>query len=395
MPSSAPSSLLEGELAFRGARKWRDIGSLFLVWTGLAMLNGVQNHLSNEGSTGLGDFLGSLLWALRPSYTFALLSLPIIWLTRRLESTPPARAVIIHLAAGIACTAIQCAVRASIAYTFPHLAGGMGFEETFWWAFGRLIFLYVVIYALIVVGIKALDAYARLAHERERSARLQIDAAQARLKALQAQLQPHFLFNTLNAISSLVAESPAKATDLIARLGELLRQSIDQAEQPEISLHDEIEFSERYLEIEQARLDERLSVRWKVDPRTRDLLVPPLLMQPLVENAIKHGVARSSDRGTVAIETRFAADGRLVIAVTNTGPRFAEVPADAEPGGRWHLALSNMRARLDSLYGPESFSFTLVPRRETGGACATLVLPARPDPESVEPAEALLQVANA
>ncbi len=200
------------------------------------------------------------------------------------------------------------------------------------------------------------------------AAQLQAQLADARLTALRTQLNPHFLFNTLNAISALVERDPRGVRRMIARLSELLRTSLDEADEPEVELHRELTFADRYLEVMQIRFQGRLHVRMHADPEASAALVPNLILQPLVENAIKHGVSKMI--GTGRIEIRARRDGeRVVLTVQYNGPGITSGRPPASEG----VGLRNTRARLAQLYGAEQ-SLTLR-QAEDGGFVAEVSLP--------------------
>jgi LytS/YehU family sensor histidine kinase len=171
--------------------------------------------------------------------------------------------------------------------------------------------------------------------------------AQAQLKALKMQLHPHFLFNTLHSISSLVLDDPPKANSMIARLGDFLRLTLDHSDQQLVTLQQEMEFVRCYLEIEQVRFGERLKVVYQVEPGTTSALVPHLILQPLVENAIQHAIAPRRDRGQITISARQTGD-LLELEIRDTGAGPATTRA---PGNGHGLGLANVRARLAGLYG--------------------------------------------
>jgi two-component system, LytTR family, sensor kinase len=207
-------------------------------------------------------------------------------------------------------------------------------------------------------------------HERERATNAEAMAHSARLRALQSQLEPHFLFNTLNAISTLVAEGHnAAASRMIARLSDFLRLTLDTAETPEISLAEELEFVRRYLEIEQVRFGERLRVTIAAEPDAMPGLVPALVLQPLVENAVKHGVLPRELGGSVAVNIA-KNNGRLHISVVDDGPGLSKDQTLAHGVG-----LSNTAARLAELYG-DTAHFSLKPS-PSGGVAAIIELPFR------------------
>ena len=185
------------------------------------------------------------------------------------------------------------------------------------------------------------------------AAQLQAQLADARLAALRSQLNPHFLFNTLHAVSALVERDPRGVRRMVARLSELLRTSLDEADEPEITLDRELKFSERYLDIMQIRFQGNLQVSLRIEPDVRDALVPNLILQPLVENAVKHGVSKLEEMGRIEIVARRLGE-RVVLSVRDNGPAFSV--AKSSDG----LGLRNTRARLAQLYGAEQ-SLTLRP----------------------------------
>jgi sensor histidine kinase YesM len=190
---------------------------------------------------------------------------------------------------------------------------------------------------------------------------------EARLTALQTQLNPHFLFNTLHAISSLVERDPRGVRRMIARLSELLRLTLERTEQQEVPLEQELAFLQRYLEIMQIRFQGSLEVETQVDPVVNEALVPTLILQPLVENAVKHGVSKVDGGGRIAVSARREGD-RLVLSVRDNGPGLDGT--DATESG---LGLRNTRARLEHLYGAaQSLTLSALP---DGGLIAEVRLP--------------------
>jgi signal transduction histidine kinase len=188
--------------------------------------------------------------------------------------------------------------------------------------------------------------------------------ARVELQHLKAQLQPHFLFNALNAISSTVHDDPSRAVQMIARLSQLLRRALQQASVQEVELEEELAVVGAYVDLEQLRFEERLRVTWEVDPAARSALVPHLLLQPLVENAIRHGVGPRREGGTVHVRaTRVGDHLRLAVADDGVGlaSRSTRSPGDSGTG----IGLANVRERLRQLYGP-SHTFTLRDRTPRG-----------------------------
>jgi signal transduction histidine kinase len=211
--------------------------------------------------------------------------------------------------------------------------------------------------------------YQALAQERERTLAAQAEAHHARLRALRYQLNPHFLFNTLNAVSTLVVEQRNReAAAMIARLSDFLRATLNDAGAPDVPLAEEIDFARRYLDIEQIRFGERLHVTFDVDDEVLAVPVPALILQPLVENAIKHAVAPREDGGRIVVQARREGE-TLVLWVMDDGPGLD--PAAAVEGGG--IGLANTRDRLRQLYG-EAGRLHLE-RADGGGLCAAVHIP--------------------
>lgn len=241
----------------------------------------------------------------------------------------------------------------------------------------------VIYLAVLAVGY----ARAALGQARQRQAeadRLLADRAQleaqlteARLSALRMQLNPHFLFNTLNAVSALVERDPAGVRTMIARLSSLLRRVLDDDGAAEVALRDELAFLRDYLDVQRVRFQGRLRVEEDVPPALLEALVPPLLLQPLVENAVDHGVRRLEDGVGVIRLTAREKDSQLVLTVEDNGPGLGAKVANA-PEAKGGVGISNTRARLAALYGPEGTLVICEPRG--GGVVAEVALPLRLDP---------------
>ena len=217
-------------------------------------------------------------------------------------------------------------------------------------------------------------AWSRRARDRELHAVTAEGAlAQARLSALRMQLHPHFLFNSLNGIATLVHTDPQAADDMIGNLSELLRLSLDTSAEQEIPLLRELEFLQRYLDIEQARFGDRLHVVRDIAADTLAACVPTLLLQPIVENAIRHGFERITAPGTVTLSAR-REGGRLFLEVSDNGAGLTDPPAEG-------IGLANTRARLRALYGD---AHELVIRnRETGGCLVEIRIPFHHEPTAI------------
>jgi two-component system LytT family sensor kinase len=221
------------------------------------------------------------------------------------------------------------------------------------------------LYAILLAAVYCADYYARYRERELAASQLQGQLAHAQLQALRMQLNPHFLFNALNSISMLVrgGRNP-EAVRMLAGLGDLLRGVLEEDRPSEVPLRDELQFLERYLEIEQIRAG-RLKVTMDVAPETMDARVPNLILQPIVENAIRHGIARSSTASLVEIGAR-RENGSLLLSVRDDGP-------GVRPQGREGVGLRNTRARLAGMYG-DAQGLELA-NAEEGGALVTIRLP--------------------
>lgn len=220
-----------------------------------------------------------------------------------------------------------------------------------------------------IVALSQLALYRQRSLDREvRGAELQKELAEAQLRALKMQVHPHFFFNTLHAISSLMHTDVQSADKMIARLSELLRMSLEGSDVQECPLWQEMEFLEKYMQIEQIRFSDRLTVALEIDPETRDAVVPYMILQPLVENAVRHGVSKRTVGGIVRIRAS-RENGFLRLSVRDNGPGFS-LPVNGQSGG---LGLANTQERLKKLYGMrQNFSMQMVPGE---GVEVVLLLP--------------------
>jgi two-component system LytT family sensor kinase len=228
----------------------------------------------------------------------------------------------------------------------------------------------LLIYGAIIGVSYAVSYYFRYREREFRASQLETQLAQAQLQTLKMQLHPHFLFNTLNGIAGLVRDSRNKAAvDMLAGLSDLLRYTLENAGKQEVPLKEELEFLELYLDIQQMRFSDRLKVEMHVEPEVLDALVPNLILQPLVENAIRHGVSRRAASGIVGISAE-RDNGSLRIRIYDDGPGLKRDDGAQTVEG---VGLANTRARLAQLYG-ERQKFSLS-ERAGGGVEAILIVP--------------------
>lgn len=218
-------------------------------------------------------------------------------------------------------------------------------------------------FAILAAGY-AREYFLRDQERQAHTLQLQAQLADARLDALRMQINPHFLFNTLNAVSALVDRDPSGVRKMIARLSELLRTTTDRHASDEVPLRQEMQLLDRYIEIMEVRFQGRLRVERDVDPAAADALVPNLILQPIVENALEHGASRAMGEGLVRVAARREGD-RLIVTVRDNGPGVG--------ARREGVGLANTRARLQQLYGDAGrVSLDTAP---DGGAVAEIVVP--------------------
>ena len=261
------------------------------------------------------------------------------------------------------------------------LSLSLAFEDTRWFEplpkarfLGTLISTLVGYCEIVAVG-HAIHYYRESRHKDLRASQLEARLAQAQLEVLKMQLQPHFLFNTLHTISALLHRDPEAADRMITLLSDLLRQSLRSGSATAVPLREELDLLEKYLEIERTRFRDRLTVRMDVDPETLESPVPNLILQPLVENAIRHGIARRTGAGLIEISAH-REDGTLVLAVRDDGPGLAMGPEVSVR--RTGVGLANTEARLRQTYGVQQ-AFELRNRPE-GGLEVALRIPLAPYP---------------
>jgi two-component system, LytTR family, sensor kinase len=304
---------------------------------------------------------------------WALLTPPIVLLVNRVANsrwTPARRTLILVVAGLVIAIVVDAILRAFWVRLLPPPPGRIRFSGTVLSHVLRFEFLDDFIVYLAVLGAAfARDYYLRYRRHADEARDLQAELNAARLAALRTQLNPHFLFNTLNAISALVGNDPAGVRKMVTRLSDLLRHTLDEASEPEVPLAQEIELLRRYLGIMEVRFQGGLDVKLTVDPAVRDALVPNMILQPLVENAFKHGLSGMTEGASIDIRGARIGD-QVVLTVTDNGPG----PRSDEMG----VGLRNTTERLGQLYGLD-YSFALK-GGSGGGAVAEIRLPYHTSP---------------
>lgn len=347
------------------------------LWTLLASLSSLGAYVSHLTMAQKAPSLGPLLrQEFKSWYLCGTISLVVLWFCRRniLEPGRGRRWALTHAGACLVSAMVYAilvswlvAGEESVSHpgkilTFGYLIKMTGIEY---------LCLNLIIYWFVVFAHLGWLYYQRYREREVQTADLRRELVEARLEALRMQLNPHFLFNTLHAISALIHQDPEAADRVVARLSELLRLSLDSSKAQETPLNEEMEFLDRYLEIERTRFGDRLQVEKEIAPDVRNALVPYLILQPLVENAIRHGIEPREEPGHLRISA-WRDNGRLELRVCDNG---AGLPGAGEAPPREGIGLANTRSRLGHLYGKD-YSFELV-AAPGGGLEARISIPFR------------------
>ncbi len=321
--------------------------------TGLGLVATVQAYFGMPTREPISFWAMTKYW-LPDYYLWAALAPLILWLGRRfpLERRYWARNLALHVAAAAVLLQVElllsCWIISIIAMVPPRYDGFWDYYTTV----ARSYFLWgLIIYLFILAAGQAYHNYRQLREHEVEAADLRSRVVEAQLRALKMQLHPHFLFNTLHSIGSLVRTGERdRALGMLAGLGDLLRYSLENEERQETPLREEMEFLRRYLEVEQMRFSDRLRVRFDVEEEALLAAVPNMIMQPLVENAIRHGVSpHAGSREVVVGASR--SDGLLRLVVEDDGPL---PPPGWRPNEDSGVGLSNVRERLARMYGSEA-----------------------------------------
>jgi len=342
----------------------------------VVLLLGVLDTLQQQAGYAIREIDPQLSWTISNFLPWLLL-LPLLPIVARLAERWPleggdwGRYLPRHLAATLLLVLVHQTIATLVQWSFPDTTATFGI---LWTKLVTFRFPVDVLMYWGVVGAVQATRATRRAREREQAAaRLEASLSEARLAALREQLHPHFLFNSLNAVSTLALRGDREqVTRALSVLSELLRLTLDTRETQEVPLGEELAFLDRYLELQQLRFGDRLTVRREIDDRALDAAVPVMLTQPLVENAVRHGIAREPGPGLLQI--RAALEGAtLVFEVSDSGPGFGRNGAGGEG-----IGLANTRARLAGLYGDASR--LECGDRTGGGARVRVSLPYRPLP---------------
>ena len=320
----------------------------WLVFTVLSVVMIVQTYAYNHNVGHSLNVQRMIIATFASFWVYAAMTPAVLWFSWHypIEKKDWFWRLLVHVAAGIVFTAVHAVARPLI-YPFADWSSGFSwkvFESTFlFFSFDNVFNTYFPI-----VGLGHGWLYYHRVRERDvRAAKLEAQLANAQLSMLKMQLQPHFLFNTLHAVSALIRENPGKAEEMLEGLGELLRMTLEQQVTQEVPLKTELDFIGRYLNLEQIRFADSLQVTVTAEPETLDALVPSMILQPLVENALRHGIAKRARGGMLGIRAARIGE-RLRLTVEDNGPGSLDL-AQRKEG----IGLTNTRARLQQLYGAE------------------------------------------
>ena len=312
----------------------------FGTWTTIGLLFAAQIWLNGQYSKqplswAYASFLGLSQW-----YTWAGLSFPLFALARRFpfERRTWVRSLLVHLPATFGATVLYLAIYFSVV----NLLASSQLRS-----FSMDTFNVSLLTSWFICGVGHVIHQTRASRKRQETAlRLQGELTSARLELLRAQLQPHFLFNTLNSVATLMHRDVDAAERMLVRLGDLLRMALEMGESGQVRLERELEFTRLYLEIQQVRFGKRLAVSYRIEPEVLDAAVPSMFLQPLAENAIQHGIGSRAEGGHIDISAR--RDGESMhLAVRDNGAGLEKGAAREREG----TGLANLCSRLQALYG--------------------------------------------
>ncbi len=341
------------------------------IWTLVGLFFASQIYFGHIYTTRPVSLARAIAWQMLAAYLLAFATPFVLWLARRfpIERQNWGRRFLIHMVAGTFLSIILALCHATLDVLF---ARGI-FQVSFANLPRMVLYLLdkeLVMYWLIVLISHAFNYYERYQSGELKASQLEAQLAQSQLQALKMQLHPHFLFNTLNAIAELIYKKPESAELMVTQLSDMLRLSLDKVGVQEVSLKQELEFLQRYLEIEQTRFAERLRVSMEIQPDALHASVPNMILQPLVENAVRHGIAPRSGGGHIEIRAH-RSNGMLNMEVRDDGRGMSE-PSTSRGG----VGLANTRARLHHLYGANAYRFVL--KNGSGrGLTVSLAIPFR------------------
>lgn len=368
-------------------RRWMRLALIFGIWTFIGIVFTLQSYFTSFRSEKPTPLFDSLYVQMTWSYLWALATPLVLWAATRLpiERNNWMRSALLHVPLSIVLSAFLTALGHVVLWFYWGWSMGRPFSFE---RMGRFVVANfsegIGIYLLIALTSYAFSYYRRYRESQVKTLLLEAQLSQAQLHALKMQLHPHFLFNTLHSISALLNKDTDSARKMITRLGDFLRLTLDNSGSQEVTLQQEIEFLSCYLEIERIRFQDRLVTRMDVSQQTLDAKVPNLILQPIVENAIRHGIASRSTPGLIEIGAE-QRNGTLRIQVRDNGPGLS-AHRTSENLFKKGLGLANTETRLERLYGAaHRFDFSNNP---AGGLVVTLEIPFHKDKAAPNRSEA-------
>ena len=359
-------------------RRWARLGLIWGIWTFIGLVFTLQGYFTSYRSERPMPFVDSLYLQMTWSYFWALATPLVLWASARLpiERNNWIRSSLLHVPISIVLSVFLTALGHIALWLYWGYRAGKPFSFANMTRFVIANFSEGIgIYLLIALTSYALNYYRRFREGQLRTLQHEAQLSQAQLQALKMQLHPHFLFNTLHSISALLTKDIESARKMITRLGDFLRLTLENSGSPEVTLQQEMEFLSCYLEIERIRFQNRLVTRMDFGDQTLDAKVPNLILQPIVENAIRHGIAPRSTPGLIEIEAK-QHNGTLRIQVRDNGPGLSE-HRTSEYLIKKGLGLANTETRLKRLYGAAHL-FDLRNNPE-GGLVVTMEIPFHKD----------------
>lgn len=346
-------------------KTWIVVLVVFACWTVNGLIGTADMMMERNPSGDHWSFADSARYALTSAWMWVPFALGLLWLVPRFPIEPGriVSSVLVLMTAALAVVG----ARAVLIYSFNDWGHWYEVLPAFPVVLSRSV-VNNLFQVWLIIGVGHALLFSVKARERERQAIvLRAELADARLEALAGRLNPHFLFNALNSIAELVHRDAGAADRMIVGFSALLRSSLEKSGSLEVALEEELRLVGYYLDIEKIRLGDRLRVEWQVDAGTLSALVPPLLLQPLVENAVRHGISRRLTPGALVVSAQ-ARGGQLLLEVLDDGGAAAATPGCG-------TGLATTRARLEHLYG-SNFSFDMQ-RDDNGQTRARLAIPLR------------------
>ncbi len=354
-------------------RRFLQWALIFLAWTLIVVTFTVQAYVFAVARGRPDNFWHEFLAASSDWYIWAALTPLVLFFCRRFRITSDnwLSAVPVHLAVGILISFLQLAIQVRLNYII-----NPGYKMGYW----RVLYFFAtfkghinLLTYWVIVALNHGFYYYEQSRARELAwSRMETDLANAQLQVLNMQLHPHFLFNTLNSISTLISDDPRTARQMVLKLSDLLRASLNKIDQPAVPLQQELELLECYISIEQTRFKDRLVIEKEIAPSALVCEVPTMILQPLVENAVRHGIGKHRHADHISIVAQ-RINGRLLLEVRNC---IGSVENGGSAPARG-IGLTNTRARLEQLYSSQH-SFEIA-NREGGGVAVKLSLPATGD----------------